>query len=466
MATGTQAPDIGTLRSPLELSWGAELRATLTLALPLIIAQLAQMALFTTDIVMMGWLGPKFLAAGMLTVSFMHPFLLFGIGVLSAVAPMIAQAKGAGDAASLRRSVRQGFWVALAVSLAMLPVIWNARPIFGLLGQSPELSSLAESYARAAVWLFPPALGFIVLRALLATHDDTSAFLVITLVGVVANAALNYALMLGHWGFPRLELMGSGISTALANLLMFLLLLAYSLTRPAYRAYTLFVRFWRPDWSRFWTILRLGTPIGLMMMAEVGLFAVAALFMGWLGTDELAAHAVALQLAAIAFMVPMGLSHAATVRVGLAHGRRSAEGVRKAGWVSLMMGTGFMALTGTLFWFAPEPLLGLFLDPADPQNQVPLALAVSYLGVAAIFQLADGAQVVSGAVLRGLSDTAMPMVIAIAGYWGIGLPVAYLLAFSFELRGVGVWLGLASGLVSVALILSVRFSLRERFGLV
>jgi MATE family multidrug resistance protein len=202
-----------------------------------------------------------------------------------------------------------------------------------------------------------------------------------------------------------------------------------------------------------------------MLMAEVSLFAIAALFMGWLGTDELAAHAVALQLAAIAFMVPMGLGHAATVRVGLAYGRRSAEGVRKAGWVSLIIGTGFMALTCAVFWFAPAPLLGLFLDPADPQNAVPLALAVSYLGVAALFQLADGAQVVAGAVLRGLSDTAMPMVIAIVGYWGIGVPVAYLLGFTFGLRGVGVWIGLASGLVAVALILSVRFSLRERLGL-
>lgn len=466
MTVGTgRAPQTGLASRQRDESWGRELRATFQLAWPLITAQLAQMALFTTDVVMMGWLGPKFLGAGTLAVSFLHPFLLFGVGVLSAIAPMVAQAKGAGDIASLRRSVRQGFWVAIAASALMLPIIWYIGPMFSLLGQSGEISALAESYARAAVWLFFPGLAFIVLRALLATHDDTSVLLVITLIGVVVNAAANYALVFGNWGFPRLELMGSGVSTSIANLLMFLLLLAYTLARPVYRRYTLFVRFWKPDWSRFLKILRVGTPIGFMMMAEIGLFSVAALFMGWLGTDELAAHAVALQLAAIAFMVPMGLGHAATVRVGLAYGGRSAEGVRKAGWVSIGIGTAFMALTAAAFWFAPQTLAGLFLAPARPENGTPLALAVSYLGIAALFQLADGAQVVSAAVLRGLGDTAMPMVIAIAGYWGVGMPIAYLLGFGFDLRGLGVWIGLASGLVAVALTLLARFAMRKRLGL-
>jgi multidrug resistance protein, MATE family len=188
------------------------------------------------------------------------------------------------------------------------------------------------------------------------------------------------------------------------------------------------------------------------------------LFMGWLGTDELAAHAVALQYAAIAFMVPLGLSHASTVRVGLAHGQGSAEGVRKAGWVSIAIGSGFMALTGALFWVVPEALVGLYFDPAILQNQRPFALAVTYLSMAALFQLADGAQVVTAAVLRGLSDTAKPMMLAILGYWGIGLPIAYICGFVLDMRGTGVWAGLAGGLIAVALTLVVRFALRERMG--
>jgi MATE family multidrug resistance protein len=432
------------------ISWARELRETLALASPLIVAQLAQMALFTTDAIMMGWLGPKYLGAGMLTVSFLHPFFLFGVGVLSAVAPMVAQAKGAGDTASVRRSVRQGFWVA----------------IFELLGQSEEVSLLAQSYARAAVWLLFPGLAFIVVRTLLASHGDTSVVLVITIFGIAVNAAGNYALIFGNWGFPRLELMGSGLATAFVNALMFLMLLGYALMRPAYKRYELFVRFWRPDWSRFRKILAIGTPIGFMMMAEVGLFSAAALFMGWLGTDELAAHAVALQYSAIAFMVPMGLSHATTVRVGLAHGRGSAEGVRKAGWVSIALGTGFMVLTGVLFWVVPEALVGLFLDPLPQHNERPFALAVTFLSMAALFQLADGAQVVSAAVLRGLSDTAKPMMLAILGYWGIGLPIAYVCGFVLDMRGTGIWAGLAAGLTAVALTLVIRFALRERIALV
>jgi MATE family multidrug resistance protein len=163
--------------------------------------------------------------------------------------------------------------------------------------------------------------------------------------------------------------------------------------------------------------------------------------------------------------VPMGLSHATTVRVGLAHGLGSAEGVRKAGWISIGLGTGFMALTGIIFWLAPEALVGLFLDPALAHNQRPFALAVTYLGIAALFQLADGAQVVSAAVLRGLSDTAMPMMMAIFGYWGIGLPVAYVCGFVLDMRGTGVWAGLAVGLIAVALTLVARFALRGRAGL-
>ncbi len=201
------------------------------------------------------------------------------------------------------------------------------------------------------------------------------------------------------------------------------------------------------------------------MLAEVGMFSVAGLFMGWLGTDELAAHAIALQLAAISFMVPMGLSHAATVRVGLAAGARNPDGVRKAGWMSIGLGTGFMALTAAAFLFLPESLIALFLDPALPQNKIPFALAVSYLGVAAMFQLADGAQVVSAAVLRGLGDTTVPMVGGILGYWGVGMTLAYSLGFIFEWRGLGIWIGLAAGLATVAVTLCARFALRERIAL-
>ena len=446
-------------------SWSGEISATLGLAWPLIAAQLAQMALFTTDVVMMGWLGPAFLGAGTLTITFFHPFMLFGVGILAAVAPLIAQARGAGQTADVRRYLRQGVWISIIIGSMIVPIVWHTGTIFQWLGQSPEVSNLAETYARPACWVYFPALAFIVARALLSTHGDTRIILLTTLLCVAVNAVCNYALMFGNWGFPRLELAGAAISTVLVNFLMFGLVLLYILVKPAYRPYALLARFWKPDWLHFRRILRLGMPIGLMLAAEVGLFTLAGQMMGWLGTDELAAHAIALQLAAITFMVPMGLGQASSVRVGLAFGAKDPEGVRRAGWVSIGLGTGFMGLTAAAFFLLPETLVGLFLDPALQKNEAAFALAVSYLGIAAMFQLVDGAQVVSGAVLRGINDTTVPMFIGFAGYWGVGLVLAYTLGFVFEMRGSGIWIGLAAALAVVAITLTTRFACRERFGL-
>ncbi|MBX2806617.1 MAG: MATE family efflux transporter, partial [Hyphomicrobiales bacterium] len=375
-------------------------------------------------------------------------------------------AKSANDAVSVRRTIRQGLWVTIVVSALMTPVIWHFEAIFLLLGQEPEIAELAQTYSRTSVWMLVPFFGFIVLRGLITAHDDTSVLMPIIILGIITNALINYALMFGNWSFPRLELAGAGIATALVNALMFIALFAYTLLRQAYRQYSLLIRFWKPDWQRFGQIFRVGLPIGLMMLSEVGLFSIAGFFMGWLGTDELAAHGVALQLAAITFMIPLGLSHAATVRVALARGRRSSGDIRRAGWVAIAMGTGFMGLSAIVFWLAPETLIGFFLDSARPENHAAISLAVSYLAIAALFQIFDGAQVVSSSVLRGLNDTMTPMIIGIAGYWGVGLSLAYGLAFVFDLRGVGVWVGLAAGLASAALIFSLRFAWREKVGIV
>jgi MATE family multidrug resistance protein len=464
-ASGNVAlPPLHGASSP-EPGWTGEIAAMFNLAWPLIVAQVGQIALMTTDAIMMGWLGAVYFAAGTLTVTAMHLFIIFGMGIVSAVPPLLAQAKGADDPVSVRRSVRQGLWVTIAVSALMTPVIWHFEAIFLMLGQEPEIARLAESYARTCVWMLVPFLGFIVLRALVTAHDDTEIVMSIMIGGIVINAISNYALMFGNWGFPRLELAGAGISTTMVNTLMFVALFAYILLRSAYRRYSLLLRFWKPDWHRFREIFRVGLPIGLMMLSEIGLFSIAGFFMGWLGTDELAAHGVALQLAAITFMIPLGLSQAATVRVALARGRRSPEDVRRAGWVAIAMGVGFMALAAMTFWLAPETLIGFFLDSARPENRTAITLAISYLAIAALFQIFDGAQVVSASVLRGLNDTLTPMVIAIAGYWGIGLSLAYVLAFIYDLRGVGVWFGLAAGLASVALTLSIRFAWRKKLGI-
>jgi len=444
--------------------WSGEFVALLSLGWPLIAAQLAQNALFTTDVIMMGWLGPQYLAAGSLATSFFNIFLLSGFGLVSAVAPIVAQARGARDFRSVRRAVRQGLWAAILLAALMIPIVWQIRPILTALHQEPEVIDLADGFMHTAAWLFLPALASLVLRSFLAAHAATRAILVITLGGVALNALLDWGLIFGHFGLPRLELVGAGLSTTLVNGAMFVAMLGYVVLHRRYKRYYILRRFWRPDWYHFRQIFRIGTPIGFTVMAEVGLFSAAAVLMGWLGTDELAAHAVALQCASMAFMVPLGLSQATTVRVGLAYGARWPEGVRLAGWASIAVTLGFMSITCLTFVLLPHRVVGLFLDAGAAHNQVALGLAATYLGIAGLFQLADGTQVIAASTLRGLSDTKVPMLLALTGYWLVGMPIAYVLGFPLGLRGVGVWLGLAAGLATVAVVLTVRFALRERLG--
>ncbi len=450
---------------PTSWGWLAELRATFTLAWPLVIAQVAQNALQATDVIMMGWLGPEALAAGTLANSFMMPLFLFGVGVVGAVAPLTAQARGARDIKAIRRVVRQGFWAAIVLAAILIPVVLQFGTVYRALGQDPALVARAEEYIQIAVLLLAPAMGVIVLRSLLSSFEGTRIILLITVGGVIFNAIGNYLLMFGHLGLPRLELRGAAIATVLTNIFMLAVMLTYVLRHRRFRRFHILLRFWKPDWARFREIFRIGTPIGLTVLAEVSLFAAAAILMGRLGTDELAAHAVALQCASLAFMVPLGLGIAATVRVGIAYGRRDAEGIRKAGWTSFMLGTAFMTVSALTFILLGPTIVSVFLDPLLPENQTALALAATYLVIAGLFQLVDGAQVVAAHALRGLSDTKIPMLMAIFGYWMVGMPVAYVMGFVFDMRGVGIWLGLAAGLAFVAALLVGRFAMRERLGL-
>ncbi|WP_338719907.1 MATE family efflux transporter [Devosia sp. XK-2] len=465
MSDNVAAANAAPPRSRSVNGWGAEFRATFALAWPLVIAQIAQNALQATDVIMMGWLGPEALAAGTLANSFIMPLFLFGVGVTGAVAPLTAQARGRRDIKAIRRVVRQGFWAAILLALLLAPIMLQIRTVYGWLGQDPVLAARAEEYIQIAILMLAPAMGVIVLRSLLSTFDATRTILVITLGGVVVNAIANYLLMFGNFGLPRLELRGAAIATVLTNLFMLAVMLAYVLRHRRFKRFNILIRFWKPDWPRFREIFRIGTPIGLTVLAEVGLFAAAAILMGRLGTDELAAHAVALQCASLAFMVPLGLGIAATVRVGIAYGRKNIEGIRKAGWTSFMLGTGFMAVSALSFILFGPAIVSVFLDPKLPENQNALVFAATYLAIAGLFQLVDGAQVVAAHALRGLSDTKVPMLMAIFGYWFVGLPIAWLFGFALNMRGVGIWLGLAAGLAFVAMLLVGRFALRERLGL-
>ena len=446
--------------------WTAEARKMLVLAWPLALAQLAQMAFHTTDVVMMGWVGPQSLAGISLASALISPLLVGGFGVISATAPMVSQALGAGDLKSVRRTVRQGLWIGLVLSALIMPLLVGAEFFFSLFNQPEEASDLAARYLDIASLSITPALAFMILRLFISAKGNTQAILMITLVAVSLNVGFNYVLIFGKLGFPAFGIVGAAIATSVSNWLMLIMGAVYVIRHPKYKRHHVFVRFFKPDWPRFFEFFRIGLPIGLTQMAEVGFFGLAVFMMGWISTEAVAAHAIAVQCASISFMVPLGLSQAATIRVGLAQGARDTARVGRAGGSALVLTLLFMSIACALFILAPEALVGLFLDAARPENQATLHLAVSYLIVAGLFQLFDGAQVAMAANLRGLSDTKVPLVVALIGYWLVGLSVAYVLGFLLDWQGVGVWVGLAVGLAFVAVVLTIRWINRERLGLV
>jgi MATE family multidrug resistance protein len=357
-------------------------------------------------------------------------------------------------------------WAAVAISLPVWIILWNTAAILIAFGQDPRLAADAQSFVRALQWGFLPYLLFLVLRSFISALERPLWSLIVGVVAVVYNGLINYALIFGKFGFPALGLAGAGIGSASANLLLFLGMAAVVVLHPRFRRYRLFGRFWRPDWDRFREVWRIGTPIAVTLTLEVGVFASAVFLMGLISRESIAAHAVAIQIAAFTFMVPMGMAQAATVRVGLSFGRRDRAGIAVAGWVAFALGVGFMALTALIILIAPEPLVRIFLDPADPANAQVISLALSFLLVAAFFQVFDGAQVVGAGMLRGLQDTTVPMLYAAFGYWGVGLGTGIALAFGLGWGGVGIWIGLAAGLGVVSALMLARWMRRERLGLV
>ena len=442
--------------------WRAESRALITLALPLVLTEIAQMAMGTTDTIMMGWIGAEALAAGALANHFYGFFVLIGIGVMSAVAPMVAQALGARRFRHVRRSVRQGLWAAVAVGLPGGFAVWHAEALLTALGQDPVVAAASQDYLRAMVWGFVPFLGYMVLSHFLAAHSRPRPAMVLTLIAIAVNALGNYLLMFGHFGLPRLELVGAGISTAIVDYFLFVSLLGYSLWDRRFRRYHILARIWRPDWARFVELFRIGLPIGLALLAEVGLFLASSLLIGMIDTDQLAAHGLAIQCVALVYMVPYGIGQAAAVRVGLAAGSERWSGIGLAGWTALAWGTGFALLPALAFWFGGTAIVGFYLDPGVPGNAAAVAFAVGFLEVAAVFQLADAAQVVAAGALRGLKDTRVPMVLAVIGYWAIGFSAAIVFAFELGYEGTGAWIGLAIGLTVTAPMLIWRFRVMLR----
>lgn len=439
-------------------AWIAETRELLRLAAPLVMTQLSQMAIMTTDVVMLGRLGKTALASAALGNTVFFFTWLVGCGPVAAVAPMIAHILGANpkDRAGVRNAVRMGFWSVLILSVPLITLLLFTRPILLLLGQRPELAEGAGRFTAMLCWGLPFSLGYQVLRNFSTALSRPRASMYVMAAAILFNATGDYALIFGHFGLPRLGLTGAGIASACSYAFGFLAMACVVKLMPELAKFRVFRRFHRAHFRKLVEVFRLGMPIGLTMIFEAMLFNAATLIMGTFGTASVAAHQIALNVPSITFMVPLGIGMAATVRVGLAAGAGDGDALRRAGYAALLMGAGFMMVTGVLLWLFPANIASLYFAD-DARNADVIALAVVFLRVAAAFQIFDGLQVVGAMSLRGLKDAHMPMWIAGLSYWLGGFPVCLWLAFGRHMQGLGIWIGLATGLFFAAALMCGRF---------
>ena len=447
-------------------AWRVEFGATLSLAWPLILSNLTMAAIQATDVVLMGWLGARPLAAAALGLNLTFAFSLICLGLVTASSPMMATAIGhkTQSVHEVRRTFRQSLWLVATVTIPVWLVLWNSEPIIRALGQEPALARDAQLFLHGYMWSMLPFLLFQAMRNFVAALQRPGWVLAISLGAILLNALLSYGLIFGKFGLPAWGIFGGGLGSSIVWAIQLLLLVIVLVTDRQFRRFHLFGRFWRPDWPRYRKLWRLGLPIGLAMGFEGGVFSAAAYLMGLIDAESVAAHAVALQIAALSFMVPWGLSQAATVRVGRQLGEGNRAGISRAGWTAWGLGVGFMALMAVVIWSIPRELMTIFLDDT-PENARVIGLGVSFLAIAAIFQVVDGAQVVGAGMLRGLHDTRVPMIFTFIGYWAIGIGIGAWLAFSQGWQGQGIWTGLAIGLAIVAILMIWRWRHRERLGL-
>jgi len=449
-------------------AWLLEGRELLRLAVPMAATQLAQMAILATDTVMLGHYSKQALAGGALGNVIYFMIWLLGSGMPMAVSPVIAHVQGRHSASikprdrrDVRIAVRMGLWSVVLWSLPLLSFLIFTHPLLLFFRQEPGLAADAATFVSGLAFGLPFALGFQVLRSFSTALSRAVPPMVVMVLAILWNAGFDYALIFGHFGFPEMGLYGAGIASASSNIFSFVAMLAVCLTVPALKRYRILHRLQHADWTCFAELFRLGLPIGITMLFEVALFNGAALVIGTFGLASLAAHQIAITIPSLTFMVPLGIGQAATVRVGLAAGAGDGIAARRAGFTAIAMAVVFMSGTAVLLLLWPRQIATLWL-PDIPDNADVLAFAVSFLHIAAAFQLVDGMQVTASLSLRGLKDARGPMWLAGASYWLAGAPVGLALAFWGHLQGFGIWLGLAFGLLVAAITLTTRFALLSK----
>lgn len=429
-----------------------EIRQQMRLALPVVLVQVGLMSLNVVDVMMVGHVAvDSAVQLAAVSIGGLYVWLLLGtgMGILMALDPLVAQAVGAGEHDAVARSLQRGLLLALLLSVPIAIPVLFVEPVLRACGQQPEVIPIAGNFARWQVWSVPAFLGFVALRQSLQALHRLRPIVIAMIVGNIVNVLLDWVLIYGHLGLPALNAEGCAIATSLSRWLMFLVLLG-----AAWPGLVRYLRPLRREVLQLGTLLnqaRLGLPIGIQNLMEMGAFAFVSLQMGRLGDTEIAGHQITLNLASLSFMVPLGISAAASVRVGHAIGRRDHVGMRRAAWVAVSAGAATMAVFGAIFALAPELLARCYThEPAV------IAMIVLLLPVAAAFQVFDGIQIVCLGVLRGSGDLRAPMLLHLCGFWVLGIPLSLWLAFRAGMGPRGLWAGLAVALAVVAILLVFR----------
>ena len=436
---------------------GEEARSLVILSGPIAFTQLGQISNGFIDVIMVGRLGAAELAGVALGNATYFMFMLICLGTLHAVGPLVSQAFGAGRNEPIVRTMRQAFWLCVLLAAPIVTILWFAAPIWTLMRQDPATIELAQGYLRAAAWGFLPFLWFNSLRNFVEAVSKPWPITQIILGGIALNILANYGLMYGNFGLPRLGLIGTGWATSIVHVVMLLVILVYVQSRAQFRNLRIFAHLAKFDPKYFKELILIGIPIGCAYGLEVTLFSSTAFFVGTFGPVALAAHQIAIQCAAVAYMVPLGIGIATTVRVGQNVGRRSVVRATWSGYLGMGISLVFMSCTALVFLFAPDLLVALYIPVNESSISATALLAIELLGLAALFQLFDGLQVAAQGALRGLKDTRLPMLFCFIGYWLIGIPTGLALGYGLGWGAPGFWWGLVTGLLAASIMLSLRY---------
>ena len=438
------------------MSWRDHYIATLILSLPLVVGQVAMIGVWTADIVMLGWISTDALAAGTQANRLYQPFYFIALGLTLAVSPLTAQALGAGSRRQARRVMRQGLWLAVVYGVITLIPLWFGRDLLLALGQDAELAENAGPFLRMLAPGLIPTYIYFVLRNYVSAHKRPMPPVIVNLCGVVINIILNKVLSEGLFGLPAMGLAGIGLATSITFTSMALMLAIYMNLRPPFRFTRPFARLNRMDWSITRRLLIIGFPISMTLLAETGMFIVAGLYIGLFGTVAVAASGIANQIAAVSFMVPLAISQAATIRVGHEAGAGKRVDLMRAGIAAVVLTLLICLVLTLLLAVFSKAFIGVFLNTDDPAFLAVLTLGVPMVMITALFQLADGLQVVFTSILRGINDTRVPAILSIICYFGVGGSCGYMLATPLGMGPIGVWWGLLLGLTSGAVLLGGR----------